>query len=440
MQQQSILILGSGGREHALCYALIKSNQAKIIYCATGNAGIATTDSNVHCANLDIINPQEILDFCQKNQIDFVILGSEAPAAAGVADILLKHSVRVFGCTQQAAMLESSKGFTKDLCQKLNIPTASYIRADNANAALLGLKNFNAPYVIKADGLAAGKGVVIAETEAEAIDAIHKIFAGSFGDAGHQVVIEEFLYGEEASFFVLSDGKNAIPFGTAQDHKRAFDGDKGPNTGGMGSYSPASIVTDAIQQEIMDNIINPVITDMDKQGTPFVGVLYAGLMLTDNGAKLIEFNVRFGDPECQVLMMRLKTDLLTILNAVATQTLDELRPIEWHDIYAVTVVMAANGYPDQKISKGDVISLPQINDTDKAMIFHAGTALNNNKQFIANGGRVLNITATGDNISDATQKAYAIVAQVQWENCFYRTDIAHQEIKRMPKQVPKYQN
>lgn len=422
-----ILVLGSGGREHALCYKLSHSHTVSKIYCATGNAGIA---EYAECVALNITNPQEVLAFCQEKNINFVVIGSEAPAAAGVTDLLLDNHITVFGCSKQASMLEASKGFTKDICKKLNVPTAEYIRASNADDALNVLKHFQAPYVIKADGLAAGKGVVIAEDTDTAIDAINAIFAGAFGDAGHEVVIEEFLTGEEASFFVLSDGKNIIPFGTAQDHKRAFDGDTGANTGGMGAYSPASIVTADIETEVLDKIIKPVITEMNRRGTPFVGVLYAGLILTAQGAKLIEFNVRFGDPECQVLMMRLQSDLLDILYAVATQKLSDLPPVEWSQDYAVTVVMASNGYPEKPILDSEIMTLPKI-IPNNAKIFHAGTVFDTHKNLIANGGRVLNVTATGNDIITATQNAYNIVSKVQWQNCFYRRDIAHREIKRV---------
>jgi phosphoribosylamine--glycine ligase len=424
MTHHRILILGTGGREHSLCWS--QSQSVAKIYCATGNAGIA---EYAQCVSLNIINPQSVLAFCQEKNIDFVIIGSEAPAAAGVGDLLLSHNIAVFGCSKQASLLEASKGFTKDLCQKLNVPTAHYVRSNNVGDAIKSLDSFTAPYVIKADGLAAGKGVVIAQDIQEAHTAINDIFAGVFGDAGHEVVIEEFLHGEEASFFVLSDGKNIIPFGTAQDHKRAFDGDIGANTGGMGAYSPASIVTADIEQEIMQNIIQPVITEMDNRGTPFVGVLYAGLMLTAQGAKLIEFNVRFGDPECQVLMMRLNSDLCDILYAVATKKLADLEPVKWSNDYAVTVVMASNGYPDKPILNHEIIKFP-VHIPDNAHIFHAGTAANMAKNVIANGGRVLNITATGENIITATHNAYDVLSQVEWKNCFYRKDIANREIQR----------
>lgn len=423
----TILVLGSGGREHALCYKLSHSQTVKKLYCATGNAGIS---EYAECVVLNITNPQEVLKFCQENNVTFVVIGSEAPAASGVTDILLENNIAVFGCSQMASMLEASKGFTKDICQHLNVPTAHYIRANNVDDALNALNHFNLPYVIKADGLAAGKGVVIAEDIHTATDAINAIFAGAFGTAGHEVVIEEFLTGEEASFFVLSDGKNIIPFGTAQDHKRAFDNDTGANTGGMGAYSPASIVSDAVESEVLENIIKPVIAEMDKRGTPFVGVLYAGLMLTAQGAKLIEFNVRFGDPECQVLMMRLNSDLCEILYAVATQKLSSLPPVKWSKDYAVTVVMASNGYPEKPILDSEIITLPK-NIDNSAKIFHAGTVFDSHKNLIANGGRVLNVTATGSDIITATKNAYDIVSAVTWKNCFYRRDIGHREIKRI---------
>lgn len=422
----TILVLGNGGREHALCFKLSQSPRVKKIFCAFGNAGIS---EYAECVVLDIINPQAILQFCQLFNVDFVVIGSESPAVAGVADLLIQNKINVFGCSQKASMLEASKGFTKDLCQKLGVPTARYVRSNNLDDALKSLEKFNAPYVIKADGLAAGKGVVIADNLQIAEYAIKQIFAGAFGTAGHEVVIEEFLIGEEASFFVLSDGKNILPFGTAQDHKRAFDGDTGENTGGMGAYSPASIMTDDIQNKTINTIIQPIINEMNNQGTPFVGVLYAGLMLTENGAKLIEFNVRFGDPECQVLMMRLETDLFDILYAVATQTLNQLPSVKWSNDYAVTVVMASNGYPNKQISNHHLIILPH-NQDNSTKIFHAGTAFNSEKNLIANGGRVLNVTAIGNTITEAVKKAYDVVAQVKWHDCFYRKDIAYREINR----------
>jgi phosphoribosylamine---glycine ligase len=423
----TILVLGSGGREHALCYKLSQSQTVQKLYCATGNAGIA---EYAECVSFNITNPQEVLEFCQEKNVNFVVIGSEAPAASGVTDILLANHIAVFGCSKQASMLEASKGFTKDICQKLNVPTAKYVRANNRDDALNALNHFQEPYVIKADGLAAGKGVVIAENKDMAIEAINAIFAGAFGQAGHEVVIEEFLTGEEASFFVLSDGKNVIPFGTAQDHKRAFDNDTGANTGGMGAYSPASIVTQSIEAEVLEKIIKPVIAEMNAQGTPFIGVLYAGLMLTAQGAKLIEFNVRFGDPECQVLMMRLTSDLCEVLYAVSTQTLLNLPPVTWSKDYAVTVVMASNGYPEKPILDSEVIILPK-NIPDTAKIFHAGTVFDSNKNLIANGGRVLNVTATGSDIITATKNSYDILLQVTWKNCFYRSDIAYREIRRV---------
>lgn len=430
IKQQTLLVLGSGGREHSLCYKLSQSRSVKKIYCATGNAGIA---EYAECVSLNIVNADDVLVFCQENFIDFVVIGSEVPAAAGVTDLLLNHNIPVFGCSKAASLLEASKGFTKDLCKKLNVPTAKYVRCHNSNDAIKALDTFVAPYVIKADGLAAGKGVVIAYDTDTAHKAIDDIFAGSFGDAGHEIVIEEFLEGEEASFFILCDGKNILPFGTAQDHKRAFDGNTGANTGGMGAYSPASIMTDAIQNDVIAKIIQPIITEMAQRGTPFVGVLYAGLMLTGQGAKLIEFNVRFGDPECQVLMMRLQTDLYDILYAVATQTLNILPPVKWASDYAVTVVMASNGYPDKPISNHAVIHLP-MNIPDNVKIFHAGTRHNTSKDLIANGGRVLNITATAGTIIEATKSAYDVLASVKWNNCFYRKDIAYREIARVSKQ------
>ena len=374
----------------------------------------------------DVCDGETILAICQNKKIDFVVIGPEAPVAAGVSDILRQHKITVFGPSQAASQLEASKSFTKELCKENNIPTASYDICNTSQQAIDALKKYNYPVVIKADGLAAGKGVIIAETETHAHQTINDIFTGSFGSAGTKIVLEEFLDGEEASFFVLCDGKNILPLTSAQDHKRAFDGDKGPNTGGMGAYSPAPIMTDNVIEKTIKKIIQPTIQAMQKRETPFSGVLYAGLMIIDNEPYLIEYNVRFGDPECQVLMQRLKSDIVPLLHGAAT-SFQNTPASEWYAQSAITVVMAADGYPNTP-KKGGHITLPETNSRD-SFIYHAGTALRDNN-IIANGGRVLNVTATGQTITEARDKAYNIANQVKWDEGFMRSDIGHHAIKR----------
>jgi phosphoribosylamine---glycine ligase len=419
----NILLIGSGGREHALAWRLSQSPSCEKLFAAPGNPGIGEV---AECVALNPADHSAVIDFCQANAIGFVVIGPEAPLVDGLADSLRAADIKVFGPNANAAILEGSKGFVKDLCARENIPTAAYARHGDKAAALGDLQRFGLPVVIKADGLAAGKGVIIAETEDEARDAIETMFGGGFGDAGAEVVIEEFMTGEEVSFFAISDGSNVVAFGSAQDHKRVGDGDTGPNTGGMGAYSPAPVFTPALEAEVMERIILPTVAAMARDGRPYSGVFFAGLMLTDQGPKLIEYNCRFGDPECQVLMMRFEGDLVQLLLAAATEGgLAETSSPELSVQYALTVVMAANGYPGTP-EKGGSIAIGNIGD---ARIFHAGTALQNG-QLVANGGRVLNVTAKGDSVSAAQAAAYAAVDAVNFPTGFCRRDIGWREVAR----------
>jgi phosphoribosylamine---glycine ligase len=421
----NVLLIGSGGREHALAWKLAQSPLLETLYAAPGNPGIA---DHASLAGVDINDHAAVVAFCQDVKIDLVVVGPEAPLVAGIADALIAAGIKVFGPTAAAARLEGSKGFTKDLCADYGIPTAAYGRFNNAPKAKAYIRHAGAPIVIKADGIAAGKGVVVAMTLEEALDAVDACFEGAFGAAGAEVVVEEFMEGEEASFFCLCDGRTAIPFGTAQDHKRVGDGDEGPNTGGMGAYSPASIVTPDMSAQIMREIIEPTMRGMADKGCPFSGVLFAGLMLTQDGPKLIEYNTRFGDPECQVLMMRLQDDLLPILSAAAAGNLAAFAP-RWSDAKAVSVVMAADGYPESPL-KGTVIrGIGTADLHEQVKVFHAGTALQGG-EIVAAGGRVLNVTATGSTVREAQERAYAGVDEIDWPEGFCRTDIGWREIAR----------
>ena len=377
--------------------------------------------SIAECAAFDINDGGAVVTFAEENAIDFVVIGPEAPLANGVADRLRAAGILCFGPSQQAAQLEASKAFTKEICDAAGAPTAAWAHFTNADAARDYIRAQGAPIVVKADGLAAGKGVVVAMTESEALAAIDDMFDGAFGDAGAEVVIEEFMDGEEASYFILCDGVNALPVGTAQDHKRVFDGDKGPNTGGMGAYSPAPVLTDEIAATAMREIIEPTLAEMAKRGTPYQGVLYAGFMIKDGHARLVEYNARFGDPECQTLMMRLGGQVLDLLIASAEGSLDQAQ-VNWADDVAITVVMAAKGYPGA-YDKGSVIGgLDALTEDSKNMVFHAGTALQDG-QTVATGGRVLNVTARGETLTEARARAYAIVEQIDWPEGFTRSDI-----------------
>ncbi len=414
----NILILGSGGREHALAWAVMQNPKCDKLIVAPGNAGIAQI---ADCADFDIDDGDTVAHFVATNAIDFVIIGPEAPLANGVADRLREAGVLVFGPSKAAARLEASKAFTKEICDAADAPTAGYGHFKDADAAKAHIRAQGAPIVVKADGLAAGKGVIVAMELHEALDAVDDMFGGAFGGAGAEVVIEEFMEGEEASFFVLCDGKTALPVGTAQDHKRVGEGDTGPNTGGMGAYSPAPVLTDEIAQITLDRIVQPTMDEMAKRGTPYQGVLYVGLMIKDGQPRLVEYNVRFGDPECQVLMMRLGAQVLDLLQAAAEERLHETQ-VNWANDHAVTVVMAANGYPGA-YNKGSVITgLEALPRDSKNMVFHAGTTAKDG-QLTATGGRVLNVTARGDNLQEARDRAYAIAEGVDWPGGFYRKDI-----------------
>ena len=414
----NILILGSGGREHALAWAVLQNPKCDKLIVAPGNGGISQI---AECAALDPEDAGAVVDFCAEEAIDFVIIGPEAPLAAGVADALRDAGILTFGPSKEAAALEASKSFTKEICDASGAPTAAYARFTEAEPARAYIRQQGAPIVVKADGLAAGKGVIVAMDEAEALAAIDDMFGGAFGGAGAEVVIEEFLEGEEASFFVLSDGKTVLPVGTAQDHKRVGDGDTGPNTGGMGAYSPAPVMTDAIVLKTMEEIIKPSMAEMARRGMPFQGVLFAGLMIRDGQPKLIEYNVRFGDPECQCLMLRLGAQVLDLLLAASEGRLAEMS-VNWADDHAMTVVMAANGYPGS-YEKGSVIKgLDALPETSREMCFHAGTRRETGV-VTAVGGRVLALTARGESLREARDRAYALVERVDWPEGFNRTDI-----------------
>jgi len=414
----NILILGGGGREHSLAWAAAQNPKCDRLIVAPGNAGMAQI---AECASIDITDAATVAEFAVEKAVDFVIVGPEAPLAAGVSDALRDAGILVFGPSAAAAQLEASKTFTKEVCDAANAPTAGWARFTNAASAVDYIRSQGAPIVVKADGLAAGKGVVVAMTEEEALRAIEDMFGGAFGSAGAEIVIEEFMEGEEASFFVLCDGEHALPIGTAQDHKRVGEGDTGPNTGGMGAYSPAPVLTDAIAQRTMDEIIRPTLREMAKRGTPYSGVLYAGLMIKDGAPRLVEYNVRFGDPECQVLMMRLGAQALDLMLAAAENRLDEAK-VQWADDHALCVVYAANGYPGS-YEKGSVISgLNTLPENSKNMVFHAGTERSDG-QIVAAGGRVLTVTARGNTLSEAQIGAYAMVDGIDWPQGFVRRDI-----------------
>jgi phosphoribosylamine--glycine ligase len=414
-----VLLIGSGGREHALAWALSASPLLTKLFAMPGNAGIC---EEAECVRLDVGDHAAVASFCRTNRIDLVVVGPEAPLVAGLVDDLAAAGFRAFGPTRAAAQLEGSKGFTKDLCHDAGIPTAAYARFDDLDAARAHLRMHPLPVVVKADGLAAGKGVTVAETHEQGLSALDAIFSG--GKA--TVVIEEFLDGEEASFFALSDGRTVIPFGTAQDHKRAFDGDTGPNTGGMGAYSPAPVMTEEMVERTMAEIVRPTVAALAKRGIPYRGVLYAGLMIGPDGPRLIEYNARFGDPECQVLMPRLKDDLLTLLNAAVDGMLERVS-VRWRDQAALTVVMAANGYPGAYDTGSEIgglaaAALPGVT------IFHAGTRRDDGR-ILSAGGRVLDVTAVGATLQEAQARAYAAVDRIEWRGGFCRRDIGWRALR-----------
>jgi phosphoribosylamine---glycine ligase len=421
----NILLIGSGGREHALAWKLAQSPVLTRLYAAPGNPGIA---AHATCLTLDPADHGAVTAFCRTQGIDLVVVGPEAPLVAGLADDLRAAGIAVFGPGKAAAQLEGSKGFTKDLCSAVGIPTAAYERYRDADSARAGLSDFGLPVVIKADGLAAGKGVIIAETRDEARAAIADMFEGSFGDAGAAIVIEEFLTGEEASFFALSDGKTVIAFATAQDHKRVGEGDTGPNTGGMGAYSPAAVMTPVIQARVMRDIIEPTVSAMADAGMPFVGVLFAGLMLTDDGPQLIEYNVRWGDPEAEAILPRFTGDLAVLLHAAATGGLADCPLPEFSEEAALCVVMAAKGYPASPERGGAIRELDEAS-SDGALIFHAGTRDDGNG-LVADGGRVLAITALGKTIGMARDLAYRAIDRIDFPTGFSRRDIGWRQIAR----------
>ena len=420
-----VLLIGSGGREHALAWKINQSPLCDQLICAPGNAGICEIADCVDIKADDVVG---LVDFALKEAVNFVVVGPEVPLALGLVDDLLKQGIAVFGPTEDAAMLETSKAFTKDFCSRHDIPTAKYDVFTNVEDAKVYLDEMTAPYVIKADGLAAGKGVVIAETKDEAETELDAFFSGKFGNAGDCVLIEEFMTGHEISFFALADGKTVLPLMAAQDHKRAYDGDKGPNTGGMGAYSPVPGFDD--ERRIMDEILTPTIRGMVAEGAPFTGVLFAGLMMTTEGPKLIEYNVRFGDPECQVLMRRLETDLLAMMIAAAKGKLADVGLVEWSQNAVVNVVVAAKGYPGS-YAKGETIKgVEAANLMDGVQVFHAGTTRGEDGALLSAGGRVLNITAEGKTVAQAVKRAYAAIDEaINWPGGFVRRDIAKQALK-----------
>jgi len=414
----NILILGSGGREHALAWAVLQNPKCDRLIVAPGNAGIAMI---AECAALDIMDGGAVATFAAEEAIDFVIIGPEAPLAAGVADRLREAGILTFGPSAAAAQLEASKSFTKAICDAAGAPTAAYGHFNDATSARAHVAKSGTPCVVKADGLAAGKGVIIAMSEPEAVAAINDMFSGAFGGAGAEVVIEEFMEGEEASLFVLCDGTDILSIGSAQDHKRVGEADTGPNTGGMGAYSPAPVLTPEIEARAMDEIIRPCVDEMAARGMPFQGVLYAGLMIKDGQPRLVEYNVRFGDPECQVLMMRLGAQAMDLMHAAAEGRLKDTQ-VTWADDHALTVVLAANGYPGD-YAKGSVIKGLEICPEDSFnMVYHAGTALKDG-QITASGGRVLGVTARGVTLQEAATRAYAMVDKIDWPEGFCRRDI-----------------
>lgn len=422
-----VLVIGAGGREHALCWSFAQSPLCEKLFCAPGNPGIAEVAT---CLPIAVEQMKDILDACDNFEIDFVMIGPEVPLTLGLADELRAKNIACFGPSKEAAALEGSKGFMKNICKKNNIPTADYACFSDADKAKAYITTQTLPIVVKADGLAAGKGVTIAQTAEEANAAIDDAMLNkAFGDAGNEIVIEECMFGEEASFFALSDGENALYFTTAQDHKAVYDGDKGPNTGGMGAYSPAPNVDDEMRERIMKEIIMPTVDGMKANGTPFKGMLYAGLMITETGPRLIEYNARFGDPEAQVMIPRLKSDLLTVLLAASKGMLDGV-DLTWEDNTALCVVMAAKGYPGS-YAKGSVIKgLDDANKVEDGVVFHAGTAKNEDGEIVSNGGRVLGVTGWAPGVIEAKAKAYETVAKIDWPDGFCRMDIAWRAVER----------
>lgn len=425
-----VLVVGGGGREHALCWAIAKSPRLSKLWCAPGNAGIADSAQCVAISDSDI---DGLVKFATDNAVDLVVVGPEAPLVAGLVDALDAVGIKSFGCSKAAAQLEGSKGFMKDMVAKFGVPSAAYGRFTTPDDARAFVEKHGAPIVVKTDGLAAGKGVTICQTVDEALAAIDEcMVGGKFGDAGAELVIEEFMTGEEASFFAVCDGENVIPLIAAQDHKAVGEGDTGPNTGGMGAYSPAPVFTKSVEDKVMEQIIVPTVKGMAAEGHPFKGVLFAGLMIDDAGnPKLIEYNIRFGDPECQVLMTRLKSDVLDILDGAATGKLDTVKP-EWHDETAMVVVMAAKGYPGSYEKGTEIRNVADADAMDKVKVLHAGTKMDGDK-LTATGGRVLGVTARGTSVTEAQKRAYEAVDTIDWPGGFCRRDIGWRAIAREQK-------
>jgi len=421
-----ILVIGSGGREHALVWKISQSPKVTKLFCAPGSAAIG------ELAECVAINPEQIeklADFAEKEKIDLTVVGPELPLTLGISDLFESRGLKIFGPNKAAARLEGSKAFAKEILQENNIPTAAFATFTDHVAANQHIERHAAPYVIKADGLAAGKGAVISLTINDALDVVDKILVQKvFGEAGEKVVIEEFLEGEEISFMVLTDGQHILPLASSQDHKRVFDNDRGPNTGGMGAYSPAPVVTPAVQNRIFDEILNPLLAGLKKKGITYRGVIYVGLMMTKNGPKVLEFNARFGDPECQPIMMRLKSDLVTLLEATIDGKLNQVQP-EWYEDSAVCVVLSARGYPEPYDKGYEIRGLDKLRHWDKGFVFHAGTAKENGR-WITSGGRVLGVTARGSDIGNAVNNAYSAVSQITWDGMHYRKDIARRAIAR----------
>ena len=420
-----VLLVGSGGREHALAWSISASPLLTKLYCAPGNGGI---ESVAECVPIAAMNFEGLVDFAVEKKIDLAVIGSDPPLVGGLHDRFEQAGIRATGPSKRAAVLEGSKGFVKDLCAELDIPTAAYRRLRDPRSAKIFADSLDLPVVVKADGLTGGKGVVIAESRADASRAIDSMFEGAFGDSGHEIVIEQYMEGEEASFFALSDGRHVIPLSGAQDHKRVFDGDKGPNTGGMGAYSPAPVLTPELEAVAMSRFIEPTIHAMAERGMPYAGAVYLGMMITRTGPKLVEYNCRFGDPETQVLMPRLKSDLLTLLLASRDGVLDQL-DVRWHDKAALTVVMASKGYPGSYAKGHEIIGLDAASRLDGVEIFHAGTERKDGR-ILASGGRVLDVTATGASVKDARDRAYHAVDLIHWEGAFCRRDIGWRALAR----------
>ncbi|WP_372571047.1 phosphoribosylamine--glycine ligase [Ruegeria jejuensis] len=414
----NILILGGGGREHSLAWAVMQNPKCDKLIVAPGNAGIAQI---AECADLDIMDGGAVARFCEENAVEFVIVGPEAPLAVGVADRLREAGVLVFGPSAAAARLEASKSFTKEICDAAGAPTAGYARFTEVEPAKAYIREQGAPIVVKADGLAAGKGVIVAMDVDAALDAVDDMLGGAFGSAGAEVVIEEFMEGEEASLFVLCDGSDILSVGTAQDHKRIGEGDTGPNTGGMGAYSPAPVLSPEVEARAMDQIVRPTMSEMARRGMPFQGVLYVGLMIEDGQPRLVEYNVRFGDPECQVLMMRLGAQAMDLMHAAAEGRLGEMQ-VNWADDHAMTVVMAAQGYPGDYRKGTEIGGLDDLPEDSSHIVFHAGTKAEGGA-VLASGGRVLNVTARGETLSEAHRRAYEMADRVDWQDGYFRRDI-----------------